>query len=369
MEIEFSKVERKALLTLENPHYSRLIEKYQHLKGVVMEDNDQKPELPIHVILGVGEYSKIKTKTMIKVGKQNEPIAEKTHLGWTITSPGKDRDVTSMMLTRNSMCDHDQLCRLDVLGIEDSPTGDQMYVYQEFQDQLKRKADGSYETSLLWKPGHSPLHSNKNGSLSRLGSLIRKLRNQTKEFEQYDQIIQTQLSEGIFEKAAKEVKETEFYIPHKPAVREEVESTKMRIVYDASAKSILSSPSLNECLQTGPPLQNLLWNVLIRNPFSPVAQCRDIKQAFLQVHIKEEDRDAILFHWLVDKDPNQIETCRFTRALFGLVQSPFILEGTLSVHLGGCKERYTIEVDEILRSLYVHDVISGGNNIPEVKQL
>ena len=93
-----------------------------------MEDNDKKPKLPIHIILGAGEYSKIKTKTMIKVGKQNQPIAEKTHQGWTITFPGKDRDVTSMMLTRNSMCNHNQVCRLVVLGIEDSPTGDQIWI-------------------------------------------------------------------------------------------------------------------------------------------------------------------------------------------------------------------------------------------------
>ena len=88
-------------------------------------------------------------------------------------------------------------------------------------------------------------------------------------------------------------------------------------------------------------------------------------QTSLQVHIKEEDRDPIRFHWLVDKDLNQIET----RALFGLVQSLFILGGTLMVHLGGCKKRYPTEVDEILRSLYVDYVISGGNNISEVKLL
>ena len=72
-------------------------------------------------------------------------------------------------------------------------------------------------------------------------------------------------------------------------------------------------------------------NILIRNRFSPVTLCRDIKQAFLQMRIDEEDRDAIRFHWLVDKDPNQIETYQFTRALFRLVQSPFILGGTLTV--------------------------------------
>ena len=44
MQVEFSKVKRKTLLTLENFHYSSLIKKYQRLKGVVIEDNDQKQE-------------------------------------------------------------------------------------------------------------------------------------------------------------------------------------------------------------------------------------------------------------------------------------------------------------------------------------
>ena len=75
-------------------------------------------------------------------------------------------------------------------------------------------------------------------------------------------------------------------------------------------------------------------------------------------------KNRVCFHWLVDKDPNQIETYRFNRALSGLVQSPFIFGGTLIVHVGGCRERYPIKVKEILRRLYVDDVISGGNNIP-----
>ena len=106
----------------------------------------------------------------------------------------------------------------------------------------------------------------------------------------------------------------------------------MRIVYDASAKSNYSSPSLNECLETGPVLQNLLWSVFVRDRFFHVALFGDIKQAFLQVGIKEEDGDALRFHWIKDKDPKQIDTLRFTRALFGLIQSPFILGGTLDAH-------------------------------------
>ena len=57
----------------------------------------------------------------------------------------------------------------------------------------------------------------------------------------------------------------EFYLPHKPVIREEAASTKVRVVYDASAKAHPNAVSLNDCLYPGPPLQNKLWNVLVRS--------------------------------------------------------------------------------------------------------
>ena len=75
------------------------------------------------------------------------------------------------------------------------------------------------------------------------------------------------------------------------------------------------------------------WSVLVRNRFKPVALCADLKQAFLQVRIQEADGDALRFHWIKDKDPSLVEVLRFTRALFGLIQSPFLLGGTLKLHL------------------------------------
>ena len=85
------------------------------------------------------------------------------------------------------------------------------------------------------------------------------------------------------EPAEDEAKGKEFYIPHKPVVHESAETTKMRIVYDASARASEKTPSLNECLETGPPFQNQLWDVLVRNRFHAVAIVGDLRQAFLQV--------------------------------------------------------------------------------------
>ena len=125
----------------------------------------------------------------------------------------------------------------------------------------------------------------------------------------------------------------EFYLPHKPVFREEAAMTKLRVVYNASAKSGRESPSLNECLEKGPPLQNLLWNILVRNRFKPYAITADIKRAFPQIRIRESDCDALHFHWIKNQDINQIDILRFTRLVFGLTQSPFALEATLGEHV------------------------------------
>ena len=52
--------------------------------------------------------------------------------------------------------------------------------------------------------------------------------------QKYDGVIQDQLSQGIVERVHSEPEGKEFYIQHKAMIRETAESTKIRIVYDAS---------------------------------------------------------------------------------------------------------------------------------------
>ena len=107
------------------------------------------------------------------------------------------------------------LCRLDVLRLQDSLTGDQGEVYKEFQEQLQRSVGGWYETTFP--------------------CLFLK-------------VIKDQLEKGIVERAEEIPKGQEFYIPQKPIVRESAESTKLRGEYDASAPASENSRSINECI-------------------------------------------------------------------------------------------------------------------------
>ena len=261
-------------------------------------------------ILGASEYAKIKTPEAQRIGAMGEPIVEFTRFGWTIMSPGGETNINSSFLAQTSSTDYEILCRLEVLGLEDTPTGDQNVVHTEFLEQLQRSPEG-------WRS----LPENKGGSIKRLATLVQRLK-KTERLDEYDSIIQDQLQEGIVEDAEMPANGREFYIPHKAVVKENAETTKMRIVYDASAKASSSAPSLNDCLESGPPLQNRLWKVLVRGRFHAVALAGDIRKAFLQVSIRAQDRDALRFHWVVDKDPQRVRTLRFSRAIFSLTSSP-----------------------------------------------
>lgn len=94
-----------------------------------------------------------------------------------------------------------------------------------------------------------------------------------------------------------------------------------------------------------------------------------MRQAFLQVCIREGERDALRFHWLRDLHSTQVQVFRFTRALFGLAPSPFLLGGVIEQHLESWSEKLPQSVAEILRSLYVDDLISGGPTVTRAKEL
>ena len=86
-----------------------------------------------------------------------------------------------------------------------------------------------------------------------------------------------------------------FYMPHKPVVRESASTTKERMVFNASGKSHPLAHSINECMYTGPSLQPLLWDISLRAHVSTHLVLVDIQKAFLQIGVREEDRDAFPF--------------------------------------------------------------------------
>ena len=80
-----------------------MIETYDPLKDIKINERDTKPEFLIDVILGASDYVKIKMQKCPRVGKINEPIANQNKLGWIIMSPGRKSDLVKSLYTRTSV--------------------------------------------------------------------------------------------------------------------------------------------------------------------------------------------------------------------------------------------------------------------------
>ena len=129
-------------------------------------------------------------------------------------------------------------------------------------------------------------------SRKRLENVERKLLRNEKLREEYGGIVEEQLKEGVIQEAPQNpTAERVFYMPHKPVVKQSAVTTKLCMVFDASAKPHPLANSINDCMFTGPPLQPLLWD-MVRACMSTNLLLGDIEKAFLQISVKEEDRDS-----------------------------------------------------------------------------
>ena len=179
---------------------------------------------------------------------------------------------------------------------------------------------------------------------------------------EYTHITEEQLEEGIVERVpSKPTGNRVFYLPHKAVVR----TTKVRMVFDASAKSHPLAASINECMYTGPFLQPLLWDIMIRSRISENLLLGDIKKAFLQIGIKEEDRDAFRFLFTLH---GKEEHLRFARVPFGAEASPFILGATLRYHIDQQPEDFAETVEELRTNTYVDNLMKTGGQIEEMRK-
>lgn len=84
------------------------------------------------------------------------------------------------------------------------------------------------------------------------------------------------------------------------------------------------------------------------NPFPII-----IEDIFLQVGLKEQNRDATRFFWI---KKSTIQTYKFPRILFDIISSPFLSENTIQYHLG---EYNSAGILKIKDDIYVDILVVG----------
>ena len=280
-----------------------------------------------------------------------------------------DDEISSSMLVNASQEDDEdtklssvlsRFWELESMGI----TENEKDVLEEFVETINREGE-RYKVKLPFKDWRGLLPDNYEFAEKRLWSLLKRLKLDEGLMRTYDGIMREQLANDIIEEVDENdepVAGKAYYMPHTCVVREQKETTKVRIVYDASAKTV--GPSLNDLLQQGPCLLPTIFKVLVRFRYHKVALISDIEKAFLNISVNENDRDYLRFLWFTDPfvDNPVPKVYRFCRVVFGVCSSPFHMNATLKHHLMEFVEQEPRIVQEILNSMYVDDFSGGADD-------
>ena len=216
------------------------------------------------------------------------------------------------------------------------------------------------------------LPSNYQLSLSRLKSLFKKLLDNPSLLVEYDAIIQEQLKTGIVERVTKgaEKQDNCHFLPHHCVVRQDHDTTKVRIVFDGSARETKETPSLNDLLAQGENFMPHLFDTVIRFRSHTIGLTGDLQQAFHQISINEADRDFLRFLWfdnLSEPEPAVVQL-RFCRLPFGLKPSQSILGATIHKHASLFEEKEP-HITQVLKRMYADDLSCGADSAKDVLKI
>ena len=358
-------------------------EKYQHLAGLDLADSNHGKDdlMEVDILIGSDYYWWFATGK-IRRGADG-PVAVHTRLGWVLSGTLTMDEGCST--AHNFLTTH--VLRIDATPSTQDPLDEVLHsfwnleslgiatkvdsVLEEFAQTVQFK-NGRYEVALPWKSSHPTLPDNYLMSKKRLYGLIKRLRLNPEVLKEYDSIIQNQRSQGIVEEVNLQEESAEgqiHYLPHHAVVRRDKSTTRVRVVYDASAQS--TGCSLNECLHKGPKFDQKILDILLRFRTYKIALTADIEKAFLMVSVQESDQDVLRFLWFDDvhSENPKIICLRFTRAVFGVSCSPFLLNATLQHHFNKYVTLHPKMVNRLTASMYVDDVVTGAKDEEEAYQL
>ena len=160
---------------------------------------------------------------------------------------------------------------------------------------------------------------------------------------------------------------SQWLLPHFPVVRPDKSTTKVRIVFDASAT--YQRRSLNTETLPGPKLQSNISDILVRFRKELVALAGDVSQMYHQVVLQSEVRPFHRFLWRHLDPSRQPETYEFQRFIFGGCYCPFCAQYVWQQHARDLKDLYPLAAEAAQKSCYMDDLMPSVKSVEEAKSM
>lgn len=348
---------------LETVNWNECTQKYSHLKGI--EFPFIKDRNSVDLLIGL-DCLELHAAIFEVRGQPGQPVARLTPLGWTcvgqILSNGSS-DQTFFVKDQELNTALRKFWEIEEVSTEKQPLyseSEQAALNQS--EQSLRIVDDRYEIGFPWKESKDKLENNYEMARKRLENTEKRLNKNPEIRETYSKTINMYLEKGYINKipgGKTDDSKSNWYLPHFPVIKPDKLTTKVRLVFDASAR--YKDLSLNDVIHPGPKLQGDLFSILLRFRHHPVALVCDIQEMYLQIGILPTDRRYHRFLWRnsVCEEPSEYE---FNRIVFGVNASPFLAQYVSQQNAKTYASEFPLASETVLNSTYMDDSLDSVLN-------
>ncbi|XP_071576788.1 uncharacterized protein [Temnothorax nylanderi] len=322
---------------------------------------------PVDLLIGSGATMSLLSIGQINLSHEGHDLyLQKTRLGWVVAG-----GVSSQFPPKNATCHltslENQLLKfwtIEEIGTDRPWSAEERECEAHFRKTVRRDISGRYIVRLPFRESKVRLGESRTNALRRLLSLERKLDANVKLKEEYTRVIEEYLELGHMS-LVEDPGDDGFYMPHHAVIKDSSSTTKVRVVFDASAKSS-NGVSLNQMLMVGPTIQAKLLLHLIRFRTYEYVITADIVKMYRQVLLHKDDRR---YHRILWRRFKKVETFQMNTITFGSAASPFSAIRSAHQLAEDEQHKYPRAAAILKEHFYVDNLISGAKTIEDARTI
>ncbi|XP_031358231.1 uncharacterized protein LOC116181921 [Photinus pyralis] len=342
--------------------------------NITLADPRFNEAAPIDALLGARLFWKLICVGQINIHPHKDLLLQKTQLGWVIsgileTCPEATKKTTNAYHTNVDF----NAFMAKFWELEELPskptlmTPEEMYCEEHFTRHVTRNQQGRFVVSLPFLETRQSLGDSAQIAKRRFFSIERKLIQNPELRAQYRQFMQEYKDLNHMSELADDQDEDGYFLPHHCVTRQASTTTKLRVVFDGSAKTS-NGVALNETLAVGPTIQSELFSIILRFRTYSVVLTADIEKMYRQILVAEADRKFQKIYWRDDHNA-PIKAFKLNTVTYGTSSAPYLATKCLTELGKQAREQYPREAATICEDFYVDDLITGANSTEEANQL
>ncbi|XP_076392692.1 uncharacterized protein LOC105661897 [Megachile rotundata] len=339
-------------------------------RNIPLADPNYQIPAKIDVLLGAEVFYKLLCVGQIHLASSSLTL-QKTVLGWIISGSIKSVPVRNAKCLVSTLSIDEQLSKfweIEECSVSKHMSKEEQLCEAHFNENVQRDASGRYIVRLPFNDKISELGDSYSVALKRLYALENRLDKDATLKSEYAKF----LDEYQTLNHMTDISETNcinqgYYLPHHAVLKQCSVTTKLRVVFDASAKTS-NGLSLNDTLLVGPTIQDDIFTLIVRFRSYNYVLTADVEKMYRQVRVHQNDALYQKILWRKSRE-QPIRVFRLDTVTYGTASAPFLAIRSLQQLARDEGEQFPLASEALLNDFYVDDLLTGAQTFDETIQL